>query len=77
MMVLVAVDMGSQMTNNKIVMWWKADGTEVECTLFNKSIEDAKRHAEQMGYKKPVWYKPWQYLFNGLHIIEINFGEKQ
>lgn len=60
----------------KIVMWWRSGNTETEHTLYNKTLTEARETAEFFGYKKPVWYKPWQYLTGGLGIVTVDHYPK-
>jgi len=61
----------------KIVMWWSDATSETEMKLYNKTIAEAREAAILFGYKPPVWYKPWQYIFgSGLNFLTVGFPVK-
>ena len=60
----------------KVIVWWKDGYGEMELTLHDKTLDEARAEAVFMGYKSPVWYKPWQYFAGGLGFLTVGFPTK-
>jgi hypothetical protein len=45
---------------------WEQGNSTMELTMHECTIEEATAKAIYLGYKPPVWYKPWTYLTRNL-----------
>jgi len=46
-------------TLQKVIFWWKEGRSEGECTLYDKTFNEALVIAKKFGFKEPRWFKPW------------------
>jgi hypothetical protein len=58
----------------EVVISFKDSSGATDIRLHNVTIPEARQMAVHLGYKRPVWYKPWQYFTGGLFILTIGFG---
>lgn len=58
----------------EILLCWNNKSSETELRVRDKTLEEAYNTAIEFGYKRPVWYKPWQYITGGMFVLTIGFG---
>jgi len=52
----------------KVIFWWKTGKYEGECTLYDKTYNEATKVAKEHGFKVPRWFKPWTWA-NGVITV--------
>lgn len=48
----------------RIHIWWESSGGKNFVTLHNRTEKEALEIAEDQGWKRPSWKRPWRYITN-------------